>query len=321
VRAFAAGFGAVALAATSLLAGEQRAANTEAGGYEVIANAFGFKIDIPGAADASKNIREIAIDELNIDVREMTTGLDVEYRLYGPGQAHWGNARLTIDCDKRGSKELQLWFQEAAKGKNIRKNITVTLFKSDKTAGRTYNLISTFPVAFADCDGSSPDQGATITVAPERIEFDSLKDGVYPPKPPVDSWFRLEIQNPNGRVNPDDTWDLLIGGAKSHEEPPVLLGKFDQSDPSLDPKPHTTTTNLVLRGAMTDSRKSLTTWLNDTVAGKSWQRNLIVTSKAGVYIYTEAFPVRYVFPRMSVTNTVGNTMEEVAIKPIRVELK
>ena len=25
--------------------------------------------------------------------REMTTGLDVEYRLYGPGQAHWGNAR------------------------------------------------------------------------------------------------------------------------------------------------------------------------------------------------------------------------------------
>ena len=26
--------------------------------------------------------------------REMTTGLDVEYRLYGPGQAHWGNARM-----------------------------------------------------------------------------------------------------------------------------------------------------------------------------------------------------------------------------------
>ena len=26
--------------------------------------------------------------------REMTTGLDVEYRLYGPGQAHWGNATV-----------------------------------------------------------------------------------------------------------------------------------------------------------------------------------------------------------------------------------
>ncbi|MBJ7347472.1 MAG: hypothetical protein JHC87_02745, partial [Thermoleophilaceae bacterium] len=31
--------------------------------------------------DASKNIREISIDELNIDIRETTTGLDVEYRI------------------------------------------------------------------------------------------------------------------------------------------------------------------------------------------------------------------------------------------------
>lgn len=31
-----------------------------------------------------RNIREIAIDELNIDIREMTTGMDVEYRLANP---------------------------------------------------------------------------------------------------------------------------------------------------------------------------------------------------------------------------------------------
>jgi len=315
MKRFVLAAGALVLIASGLLMAR---ANPEAGGYEVIANAFGFKIDIPGAADASKNIREISIDELNIDVREMTTGMDVEYRLYGPGQAHWGNAKLTVACDKRGSKELQLWFQEAAKGKNIRKNITVTLFKSDKTPGRTYNLMDTFPVAFQDCDGSSADAGATITVAPDRIEFESAKESTYPSKPPIDSWFRLEMQNPNGRVNPDDTWELLVGGARSHEDPPVALGKIDQS---IDTRPHTTVTDLVLRGAMTDSRKSLCTWLNDTVSGKSWQRNLIVTSKAGVYVYTEAFPIRYVFPRMSVTNTVGNTMEEVAIKPIRVELK
>src|ERR1043166_2724192 len=65
------------------------AAGTDAGGYEVIANAFGFGVDIPGCGDASKNIREVHIDELTIDAREMTSGLDVEYRLYGPGHAHW----------------------------------------------------------------------------------------------------------------------------------------------------------------------------------------------------------------------------------------
>jgi hypothetical protein len=39
------------------------------------------------------------------------------------------------------------------------------------------------------------------------------------------------------------------------------------------------------------------------------------------YTYHECFPIRYVFPRMSVTNTTGNTMEEVSVKPIRLELK
>jgi len=148
-------------------------ASTETGGYEVIANAFGFSVDIPGCADASKNIREIAIDELNIDVREMTTGLDVEYRLYGPGKANWGSAKFTSACTLGGSKELQAWFQEAAKGKNIRKNITVTLFKSDKSPGRSYSLFDTFPTQWSSVnfDTSSTVQTETLTVKIGRIEF------------------------------------------------------------------------------------------------------------------------------------------------------
>ena len=148
-------------------------AGTDAGGYEVIANAFGFGIDIPGCADASKNIREIAIDELNIDAREMTTGLDVEYRLYGPGAAHWGSAKFTSACTLGASKELQLWWQEAAKGKNIRKNITVTLYKSDKTAGRSYSLFDCFPSQWSSVnfDTSSTVQTETLTVKIGRIEF------------------------------------------------------------------------------------------------------------------------------------------------------
>jgi phage tail-like protein len=149
------------------------ATNTEAGGYEVIANAFGFGCQIDGCDDAAKNIREIAIDELNIDIREMTTGLDVEYRLYGPGQAHWGSAKFTSACTLGGSKQFQAWFQEAAKGKNIRKNITVTLYRSNKQPGRSYTLNECFPTQWSSVnfDTSSTVQTETITVNVGYIKF------------------------------------------------------------------------------------------------------------------------------------------------------
>jgi len=53
-------------------------------------------VGVEGGPSASA--REIAIDELNIDDREMATGLDVEYRLYGPGAAHWGSIRVSSEC-------------------------------------------------------------------------------------------------------------------------------------------------------------------------------------------------------------------------------
>lgn len=149
------------------------AVGTDAGGYEVLANAFGFSIDCPGCASASKNVREIKIDELNIDAREMTTGLDVEYRLYGPGAAHWGSFSITSACVLGGSKELQAWWQECANGKNIRKNILVSLFKSDKTAGRSYNLQDCFPTQWTSVnfDTSSTVQTETLTCKVGYIEF------------------------------------------------------------------------------------------------------------------------------------------------------
>ncbi len=133
----------------------------------------GFGVDIPGAPNASKNIREIAIDELNIDVREMTTGLDVEYRIYGPGAAHWGSATFTSAVTLGGSKELHAWWAEAAKGKNIRKNITVTLFKSDKSPGRSYTLMDCFPTQWTSVnfDTSSTVQTETLRVKIGRVEF------------------------------------------------------------------------------------------------------------------------------------------------------
>ena len=130
-------------------------------------------VDIPGAAEAGRNIREIAIDELSIDVREMTTGLDVDYRVYAPGDAHYGSATFTSVRTPGKPSELQRWFEECATGKNIRKNITVTLFKSDKSGQRRFNLIDCFPTQWSSVafDTSSTVQTETIRVKVGRIEF------------------------------------------------------------------------------------------------------------------------------------------------------
>ena len=109
-------------------------------------------------------------DPLLLDAREMTTGMDVEYRLYGPGPAHWGSASFTSAVTLGASKELQAWFNDAAHGKNIRKNISVTLFKSDKTPGRSYNLMDLFPTQWSavDFDTSSTVQTEILRVILER---------------------------------------------------------------------------------------------------------------------------------------------------------
>jgi hypothetical protein len=74
-------------------------------------------------------------------------------------------------------------------------------------------------------------------------------------------------------------------------------------------------------------------WYQDMRGGsKNYRRMLTITeltdagggtppAEGKQYVYHDCFPTRYVFPRMSVTNTTGNVMEEVSIKPIRLELK
>ena len=132
-----------------------------------------FSAMIPGCPEASKNIREIAIDELNIDARQMTSGRDNDFWNLGPGDVRLGSARFTFTGSPGAFKELQAWFQEAAKGKGIRKNISVTLFKSDKQAGRSYTLFDCFPTQWSSVnfDTSSTVQTETLTVNIGRIEF------------------------------------------------------------------------------------------------------------------------------------------------------
>ena len=131
--------------------------------------------------------------------------------------------------------------------------------------------------------------------------------------------FRVRIDG-SGNVSADDAWEEWTGGGSAIEE------RCSTSGTALEQ----TCSEIVLRGPMVTQRKAMLQWINDTVSGRPWQRNLTITELVKVrgvvregkqYLYYDCFPTGYIFPRMDVTNTTGNVMEEVRIKPLRCELK
>lgn len=143
--------------------------------------------------------------------------------------------------------------------------------------------------------------------------------------------FTVEIKGADNAPSSVDTaWESVSGGDLVVETVECTAGEHQH------PPGKAYVAEIILRGPLTDERSALCTWLNDTIAlspndpkATRARRTLVITpalqghqKKEGKsYTYYDCFPVGYVFPRMSVTNTTGNTMEEVRIKPIRCELK
>ena len=307
---------AVIMCAASTADAQRAAAGTDAGAYEVIANAFGFGVDIPGCADASRNIREIVIDDLTIDARELTTGLDVDYRQYAPGYVHFGNARLTFALSPDDAC-LADWFAAAKAGKNIRKNITVSLFKSDKTPGRSYQLFDASPISFTPTQSNTDTaQGLEVlTVQVGRVGFDGGNSQSPRDAASVNGFVVQALGRKSTTTVLDVAWESCTGGATAIEVHPASFGANADAKRSY--------TDVTLRGPMTTARGWLADWLNELARGIDARVMLRCgLAKGGRgYTFVDAFPVGYVFPRMSVTNTTGNTMEEVRIKPVRSEEK
>ena len=86
----------------------------------------------------------------------MTTGADWDYRLYAPGQPHYGNITLRARVGK-DSKELYQWWLDTSRGQGIRKSISVILLKRDGTEARRYNFHECFPTRYTpfEYDGVS----------------------------------------------------------------------------------------------------------------------------------------------------------------------
>jgi phage tail-like protein len=115
--------------------------------YEILENGAGkFTIDINGCPVANANVESITMEDLVLDEREMTTGADWDYRVYGPGDAHFGNITIRARVGK-DSKELYQWWLDCSQGKSIRKSISVILLKRDgQTEARRFDIEECFPI-------------------------------------------------------------------------------------------------------------------------------------------------------------------------------
>jgi hypothetical protein len=308
------------------------AAGTDEGGYQVIANAYGFGCGIPDCDDASKNIREISIDELNIDVVEPPSPNG--YRTYSPGAAHWGQAKFTSARVANGDNGLQKWFEETRAGKGIRKNITVTLYKSDKSPGRSYVLLECEPTHWeASEDTQNREPIETVWVRPRGgiALFDGSNDSIPPPKAEATSsdkfaqvrGFKVDIANATGK-EVDTAWESVSGGEMIIELTETTIGadKFQTNSPG-----HKSVGEITLRGAMTDKRAAMCAWIQDAASGKEWRRNVTITENtnspsagggtAKTYNYHDCFPTRYVFPKLSVYAQRGPVEEELTLRAVR----
>lgn len=244
-----------------LTAGVKATRGTNEGAYEILENGAGkFRVELGDLP--LRSIQGIAIEDLLIDSRELQGGND-EYRVYGPGDAHYGSITIRSRVGKN-STELYQWWLDASQGKNVRKSISVSLLNEAGEDARRYNFLECFPTQyspFKELPGVAMEE---VVARCEGVKFEATGA-----RKAMAEWLNAtlnasSLQVPAGR-----------GEAKSTGEP----------------WKRTVTVKEILK---------------DGAAGRAFE-------------YQEAFPTRYVFPSLDAAGT-GNLYEEIAIKPIRLEL-
>lgn len=144
-----------------------------AGSYEILENGAGkFSVEIEGSPSASTRVVGVSIEDLVIDTYEMTTGADWDYRVYGPGDAHFGDMTLTVARD-RDSQEIYQWWLDNSRGSTVRKTIKISVLKRDRSVARSYTFYDCFPVSYKSGNFSPTSNLATleVVVTVGRVEF------------------------------------------------------------------------------------------------------------------------------------------------------
>ncbi len=129
-----------------------------------------FRVEIDGVA--LTQIEGVATEPLRFDVRERPAGVDWDYREFDPGDGHYGSITLRTypgpDADA-----LKAWFDEAARGADIRKQISVIVLKRDGSESRRWNAHDCFPTSWDPGEYSPSSNVAveTITCKMSRVEL------------------------------------------------------------------------------------------------------------------------------------------------------
>jgi hypothetical protein len=76
--------------------------------------------------------------------------------------------------------------------------------------------------------------------------------------------FKVEIAGASGK-DVDTAWESVSGGE-------MIIEQARTNSPG-----HKTVGEITLRGAMTDGRKAMCQWINETVDGKPWKRTVLIT--------------------------------------------
>lgn len=129
-----------------LTAGVKATSGTNEGAYEILENGAGkFRVELGGLI--LSGVDGVSMEDLVIDSRELQGGTD-GYRVYGPGDAHYGSITIRSRVGK-DSKELYQWWLDASQGKNIRKSISVSLLNHAGEDARQYKFLECFPTKYS----------------------------------------------------------------------------------------------------------------------------------------------------------------------------
>ena len=131
-------------------------------GAELLENGAGkFSIDLEGLGDFSTNIRSVDIEPLTIDIRELSTGADWDFRVFGPGDAHLGTISLAA---LRGSQTGQAyqWWVDSSNGQDILKTLSVIARDRDGDESRRWDFFDCFSVSYSPFGQLSPSSNVAV---------------------------------------------------------------------------------------------------------------------------------------------------------------
>jgi hypothetical protein len=269
-------------------------------------------VDIPGVCSLApaRALSRIGVD---ISVRELATGADWDYRVYGPGDASY--PEVTLRIDPSCWNDAFDWFLDVTQGQNIRKTVTVQVM--DWVTGQaaiSITLHDSFPTSFDGNEGG-------LTLRPERIEATG-GSGAASPKPlyAVAPTHEYTVINTGGGGSSLMAASQVSGGAIVIEVSSSSIGG-DQFQTTTPGHKHVSPLSARLHRAAQD----IFTWTNDTTAGLPWKRNVEIVPVAGgrTFLYEDAFPISVTFVNPLIPLVNGNLppVVDIVVKPIRVQVQ